>query len=355
MKVCFFGSYIGKEYNMLIKKNLELQNVEIIECQENVKGIFSLLIAYPKLFFKHIKMDYDVMIVPWRGVMTIPLAKLISKGPIVYFAFISIYDTLVNDRKLIKPKSLKAKFLHFVDKKACKIADIIILDSFGEIDYFVDEFDIERSKFRRLFLGADETKFPPQKPKKTNEKFIFLYFGKFIPLHGVDVIIKAAKILANYSDIVFKLCGEGQTKPEMEKLVQKNRLKNVEFLGFVTQEKLLENIKKSDACAGIYSQGNKAMKVITNKIFQVLASHRTLITMDSNGIKEIQVANQKNCILIPPNNPQALADAILFLKNNPAKREEMASEGHRLFLDNYSMRNLGKTLLNILKEVNQRS
>ena len=74
MKVCFFGSYVKDSYDIpsgnggeLLKKILHTQNVEVIECHQPVKKISSLLSSYIKLWIKHKKLDYDVMLIPWRG------------------------------------------------------------------------------------------------------------------------------------------------------------------------------------------------------------------------------------------------------------------------------------------------
>lgn len=351
MKVCFFGSYEQAKYNVLLKKILELQKIEVIECHEKADNIFSLFKVYLKLSFKHRKLNYDVMIIPWRGIMTLPLAKLISKKPIVFFAYISIYDTLVNDRKKIKPKSLKAKIIHLIEKLACRWSDLIILDSYGEINYFINEYGINKEKFRRLFLSADESKFKPTPFNENQKPFMVLYFGEFIPVHGVDVIIEAAKILSDNEDIIFNLCGDGQTKKKMEELVEKHQLKNINFLGYVDDDILIENIFKSNVCLGLLGKTPKAMRCISNKTFQILSSARPLIALDSSGIKEIDVKNDKNSLLIHQNNPQELADAILFLKNNPKKCKEISFAGHELFIEKLSMDVTGKKLASYLKEL----
>ena len=66
-------------------------------------------------------------------------------------------------------------------------------------------------------------------------------------------------------------------------------------------------------------------KVVTNKGFQILASKKPLITMESPAAAESGLDNNENCILVPPADPQRLADAILSILNNPQKREQIAT------------------------------
>jgi len=359
MNICFFGSYVKDSYGIpsgnggtLLKKILELQNVQVIECHEAVENISSLIIAYFKLFFKHRKLKYDIMLIPWRGIQTLPLAKLIHKKPIIYFPAFSIYDTLVNDRKKIKKDSFKAKIVHFVDKIACKWSDLIILESTEEIQYFCKEFGLPKEKFLQCPLSADESIFfPSNEEEKIKNKFTVLFFGSFIPLHGIDIIAKAATILHKNEDIVFKICGDGQTKPEITKMIYDQKIKNIELLGIVSKDILLKNIHSYDVCLGIFGSTAKARKVLTNKIFQILASKKPLITMKSPTTKEYQLVDKKNCLLIPTANPEKLAEAILFLKNDPKKLKDIAEQGYKIYCEHLSMDVAGKKLVSYIHDL----
>ena len=352
MKVCLFGSYAKDPMNELLKKKLELQNVQVVECNEEIHGIGSFFSANVKLISKHRKIDYDVLILPlWRSLLTLPLAKIISKKPILYYGYMPIYDTVVNDRKMMKKNSVKAKIIYFVEKMCWRLSDMIIKESNAEIDYFSKQFKVDTKKFRRVLISADESKFPVCEFKESHESFVVLYHGTFIPHHGTDVIIKAAKILSDKNDIIFKLCGDGITKSATEQLAQNFNLNNVKFLGWVPFEELLENIMQSDICLGIFSDISKASYGVTNKNYQIWCSQKPLITRESPAMKEINAENEKNCILVPPNDPQKLADAILYLKNNAEKRKEIALDGRKLFVDHLSMNETSKHLVNCLNEL----
>jgi len=358
MKICLFGSYVRDSHGIpsgnggeLLKKILKTQNIDSIECHEPIKKMSSLLSSYCRLYSKHKKIDYDVMLIPWRGILTLPLAKIIHKKPIIYFPAFSIYDTLVNDRKKIKKNSIKAKFVHFVDELACKWSDKVVLESTEEINYFIKEFGLQRNKFSQLPLSADESIFQPLSNIETKDKFTVLFFGSFIPLHGTKTIVEAAQILQKNDDIEFVMCGDGQIKPEIEMLIAKNHLNNVKLLGLVSKDELLDNIKNSDICLGIFGNTIKAHKVVTNKVFQILASKKPLITMDSPASKEINLKNQENCILVPSADPEKLAESIMYLMQNPQKRQEISEKGYQNYTNELSMNNVGKRLVEIITNV----
>jgi len=61
MKVCFFGSYTTDPVISVFKKKLELLNIEVVECHEDINislqhiSIPSVIKSFVKLFFKHEK------------------------------------------------------------------------------------------------------------------------------------------------------------------------------------------------------------------------------------------------------------------------------------------------------------
>lgn len=353
IRVCFFGTYVLEHMNSVLKNKLEMQGVKVIECQEDVrKNIFSIFKAYVNLYKKHRKLQYDILIIPlWKGALAFPLVKLITKKPILYYAYVSPYDTFLYDRKTIEPGSIKAKLIYLFEKIAWKWSDMILKESYAEIDHFTSQFDIEKTKFRRLFISADESEFFPCPIKTPTNEFKILFFGKFIPLHGVETIVNSAKLLSKQNNIKFIFCGDGQTKGDMIMLSKKFKLSNIDFLGYVSKEKLLENIRESDVCLGIFGNTKKASYVVTNKVYQILCSQKPLITMRSSASKEIGLVDKENCVLVESNNPSQLSEAILFLKNNPIKSIQIAKNGRKLFENRLSMNATGKELLDYLKEL----
>lgn len=359
LRVCIFGSYLQTTNGIasgtggeLIKRMLLSQNIKVVECHEDINGLGSFFSTNIKLFFKFFKTkNFEVMIIPFHGIFTLPLAKLICRKPIIYLPAFSYYDTLVNDRKKLSKKSIKAKFIHWIDGLACKITNLTILESTAEIDYFVDEFSLPRKKFRQLYLTADTKIFKPLPIKKRDSVFKVLFFGTFIPLHGVDTIIESALLLKEHKDILFTFCGDGQMKPQIELFAKKSKLSNVQFLGFVTIDTLLENLKDSDICLGIFGDSIKAKKSMTNKVYQVLISQKPLITMESPSVLEAHLIDKDNCIIIPPADPKKLSEAILYLKQNQEICEKIAVKGKETYDKYLSTENAGKMLKYYVEEV----
>ena len=97
-----------------------------------------------------------------------------------------------------------------------------------------------------------------------------LFYGTFIPLQGVDVIVGAAKLLVS-DDIRIAIIGDGQMRPTIERQISELGLTNIDLEGNVPLEALPAKIASSSLCLGIFGATAKAGRVIPNKLFQCLA------------------------------------------------------------------------------------
>ncbi len=311
MKVCYFGTY-EKDYprNRIMIKGLRRSGIEVVEChvpfwerKEDKTGKFlsagSLLVVAIRLFYAYLVLsvrffragDFDCLMVGYIGQMDIFLARLLllfKRRPLIFNPLVSLYDTLVIDRGIFPEGSIIARSLFQVDRWSLRLADLVVLDTNTHIDYISDLLGIDRKKFVRVFVGADEDIFfPMEKPDRNDGLFRVLFYGKFIPLHGIGYILHAAKELEDDPSICFRIIGRGQLSDEIHALVAKLQLRNVEFIDWVPYEKLPEEIAAADLCLGIFGDTEKAQRVIPNKVFQALACSRPLLTLDTPAMREL--------------------------------------------------------------------
>ena len=111
--------------------------------------------------------------------------------------FISLYDTMIWDRKKWKDGSFFAKLFWKLDKNTIQKADVVIADTKAHGEYFVKEFGLSEEKLKVLYLEANTKIYKKRKKEKKKEwqdKFIVLYFGSILPLQGVDIVLKSAQI-----------------------------------------------------------------------------------------------------------------------------------------------------------------
>lgn len=332
----------------MIIKGLKKNDVDIVECQDRS---IPLPLRYLRLVKKHAILDYDVMTIGVTyGQPVIPLAKIISRRPIVLDLFLGHYETEVVDTGSVVRSSFKAKSFYCLDKYAPRIANLILCDSNAHINYFCKEFGLKKEKFRRVFVGADDEIMYPRQTKRDNDNFSIVFYGTFLPLQGVLYIIKAAKLLEREKEIKFELFGSGRMFKEAKELCSKLKTDNVAFRGWVDYNELPDHLAKADVCLGIFGNTEKAMRIIPNKVYDALAMQKPLITMDSIAAKEI-LSHGENSFLVPGANPQALAEAILTLKADENLRRKIANNGYELFKEKLNPKAIGKEVKDILAEL----
>jgi glycosyltransferase involved in cell wall biosynthesis len=259
-----------------------------------------------------------------------PFARLRRK-PIVWDAFLSLYDTVVEDRQLVGKHNPVALILYGVEWLACRAADRIVLDTDAHGAYFSEKFSVDRRRIARVFVGAETDIFRPaadprKPPADSPRPAEILFYGQFIPLHGIEYIVRAAKLCED-RPIRWILIGKGQEEYRIRKLIEELRPAHLEWITWVPYPELVAWITRADVCLGIFGNTAKAHRVIPNKVFQILATGKPLVTMDSPAAREL-LEDWPGVRMIPPGDPQALADAVTAMVQG-LSGEQGASPCHR--------------------------
>lgn len=362
MKVLYFGSYShNNSRNANLIQGLCANGVEVLECRV-AAGFLPLVLL--KLFFKYWRFvgKYGAMVVGFSGQEVMFLARLLTlppwsgltRKPLIFDVFTSHYMGYVLDRKYFSPQSGRAKYYHWLDRWSCQLADEVILDTQAHIDYFVKEFNLPKDKFSRIWLGANTEHFHYREEAERLPYFSVVFWGNFIPLQGVEYIIRAAKILEK-EPIKFLLIGSaGQTFEENKKLAEELQLKNVIFGGQYSWADLYRAIALADVCLGAFSDSIKADLTIQNKIYEALASGKAVVTARTTALPEL-LQDGEDCLMVNKADPADLAEKILQLKNNPALMDRLAVNGYKFFQENLTEKKLGENLRQIIISYVQKS
>lgn len=346
MNICYFGSY-NPSYarNRVLLKGLKQNNIEVSEVSERAS------LKYPKLFLKSLEFRrQDCTIVGFPGQEVMFWLGRFLKRPIIFDAFTSHYGGYILDRRYFDGKSLRAKCYRYLDKKSCDLADVVLLDTQAHIDFFVREFGLPPSKFKRVFVGTDpDIFFPAGKEGQPNRNFTVHFHGNYIPLQGVEYIIRAADLLKN-ENTVFNLIGRGQTYKSVRERADMLRLQNINFLEPVAYEKLPGFINQADICLGVFGNTTKTDLVIPNKVYEAIACQKAVITADTPAIKEL-FTDRENILLVRKADPRDLAEKILFLKNNTERKQRIAAGAYLLFREQLTPKKLGIELIKVINEV----
>lgn len=292
-------SYKDKKVLFITTKNLDyLRNVQEINLiKEEAKEVEvlgykdksyvkRLVKIYIHLLGKSVK-DTDMVFVGFAPQLILPFFKFkFRRKTIVMDFFISVYDTMVKDRKKFKDGSLAAKLCKWLDGKCIHCADAVISDTIAHGDYFAEEFNVERQKIETLYLDADSSIYYPveqQKPKHLKDKYIVLYFGSVLPLQGVEVIMEAMEQLKDRKDLYFYFIGP--VKENIKKTVSDN----IEYIKWLNQQDLAKHIGYADLClAGHFCNDiMKAKRTIPGKAYIYDAMEKKMILGDNSATREL--------------------------------------------------------------------
>jgi len=372
MRVVIWGTYdTGKPRVRILLRGLRENGVELIEChrelwggiedKSQLAGVFTKmriflrwLVAYPVLIWRYLRLPrHDVVLVGYLGhldVLVLWLFARLRRVPVVWDTFLSLYDTVVNDRQLVSVRNPLARMLFAWEWLACRAADYVLLDTRAHADYFARTFGIPSEHTGNVLVGVEPEIFHPEvkKPVTTEGSLVILFYGQCIPLHGISTILQAAKA-ADSLPIHWILIGQGQEEQKIREMLQDTPSNNIEWIPWVPYKRLIEYIGHSDICLGIFGTSGKAGRVIPNKVFQVIACKKPLITRDSTAIRELLSPDMPGIYLVNPGDADALLAAVReFMEERPDLATISLYAGS---VEEIQPSNIGKRLVRILTEI----
>jgi glycosyltransferase involved in cell wall biosynthesis len=263
----------------------------------------------------------DALIVGYPGHFDLPAAMRVAGGrPVIFNPLVSLYDTLVNDRRRFRRGSPGAGIVRLVDRRAFRRADVVVADTESHAQFFRNEFGLARDRVEVCFVGAEDRLFRPG--WQPGASFHALFVGTLIPLHGLETILAAASLAP---EIPFRVIGSGQLEPLLA-----DRPANVEWVPWVEYEDLPGEIQSAGCALGVFGEGEKAARVIPNKVFQALACGTPLVTADTPAAREL-LTDGEDALLVAPGDPAALAAAVRRLTADPAFASRVGAAGRETY------------------------
>lgn len=198
---------------------------------------------------------------------------------------------------------------------------------------------------RILFLpnGVDTELFSPRPPDRAlarhmglHGKKILVYAGNVGYAQGLEVGLRAMSLLRDAAqDLVLIIVGDGSARRQLQELAGELRLANVRFVPPQPPEYVASILSLS--LAGLVTL--KALPLFEgarpSKVFPIMASGKPVIYSGSGeGARLVEAARAG--IVVPPENPEALAAAIRTLLENPTLAEEMGRNGRRYVEENFT-------------------
>jgi glycosyltransferase involved in cell wall biosynthesis len=309
-------------------EGLRENGAEIMECNDRTSGVGKFWRLWQK--HKQIKNDYDLMIVGYPSQIVVPLAKFISSKKVVLDALCSLYEGEIISRRFGKFRSFKALKTWLIDFLAYFFADLILVETNAQIDFFVKTFFVSRKKCVRVFTGASDSVFFPDLSVLKRDVFTAIFRGQFLPEAGVETILASAKILES-AGVNFLFIGKDFGEKKLTEKATELHLKNVSVVsGFIPFAEMKNLMLSCHVSLGQFAKHSRLERTIPHKAFESLALGLPYVTGRAGGAQDL-LTDKENCLMVNPADPQDLADKILELKNNPVLAKKISEAGITLY------------------------
>ena len=178
--------------------------------------------------------------------------------------------------------------------------------------------------------------------------------GRLVPKKGFDVLVEACAVLRR-RDVEFEalIVGEhGEHEPELRRRISQHGLENhVLLAGPMEQSRLYEEYRRASAfCLPCRVLDNGDRDGIPNVLMEAMACGLPVITTPVSGIPEI-VRDGVNGRLVPPDDPEALADALLCLDRDSGLAESLSREARATVSEHFDGERFASQLATLFREV----
>jgi len=242
---------------------------------------------------------------------------------------------------------------HWAERKAkdvYRVAQKILVNSSAMLEGLEKE-GIEREKLIFLPNGADLELFSPGNDTSAIDqqyhlegKFVVLYTGLLGFAQAPEIMIKAAELLKDNSDIVLLIVGTGPLHQSL-----KPQSNNVILAGAKPHKEIPDFIARADLCLIPYKNKETFKKNIPSKMYEYMAGGKAMI-INLEGAAAKIIREAKAGLVVEPENPQALAEGILKLYQDQALRKEMGENSIAYGKEYGDRRVISQKLENILQD-----
>jgi len=235
--------------------------------------------------------------------------------------------------------SFKVEFLRKIQKMTVDGADVVISPSV----YFrnlVSKWVKNPEKVFCIYNGIDLSVIP-DKEKIFDHKTI-ISAGRLVSWKGFGVLIETLKFLPEWKLFI---AGSGPLRRELESVALKNDVSaRVFFLGQISRKDLIEKIQKCEVFVL-----NTSFESFSFQVVEAMASGTPVITTNIGNLSEI-IDNNKEGILVAPDNKGAIVEGIKKLSSDSLFREKIISAAKERSKQ-FSIENTVNSLIKLLEKI----
>ena len=200
---------------------------------------------------------------------------------VLFDPMISAWDKKVLEQRKWRADEPRAQRLHAHETVLMNAPDMVTWDTSCHLEFCARTFNVPRERLRVLLTGTDESVFRPQAAEPpAGGPFRVLYHGAYLPLHGTEYIVEAARMTEG-EGIQWDFLGWGAYKAATE--AKAAGISNIRFLDKVPYVDVPKVICAHDVVLGVFGTTEKASRVIGNKVYECMACARPTVNEFCTG------------------------------------------------------------------------
>ncbi len=236
---------------------------------------------------------------------------------------------------------------NILKKYLLKNTDLLLVLSREELHSFKE---ISFDKVGVTANPVDFTQYKPDRNFKKQEKIdqqttVLLFVGRFIKEKGIIELIEACKLIKK-KKLPFRLfcLGNGPLLGETKQLIQAFELENeIILVGHVPEEKTKYYYSNCDILIlPSYREG------FPMAVFQAVAAGKPIITTKVNACAD-HLIEYENCLWVKKNNPNDLAEKIIFLFKDDELKRKM-NQNNKAIAQNFTAEKIVENLNMLFKK-----
>ncbi len=237
----------------------------------------------------------------------------------------------------IRPNSWVVRILEYVERKSFNFADFVININHTIEDVLVKR-GLRRSKSTIImncvdeeFFLASKTSDSPAGPQVPQPAFVMMYHGTVTHIYGLDVAIRGfAKVHQDMPGAEFWILGTGTEHKPLQLLTEELGLTSkVRFLGLVRPQEILQWMKRCDIGVLATRQDIFLDLSFSGKLSEYIIMGKAVI---ASRLRTIRYYFSEDALaFFEPHNPSDLANQMLVLYRDPARRHRMAEKALQEF------------------------
>jgi len=244
---------------------------------------------------------------------------------LVFLPFIKKYPLVVTQHDVVSHpgEMLRGRITNHVNNVLNKVSKRIVVH--GKIlKGLLVKKGYPESKIVVMYIGGYIFFLKGKKKGLKTDKNNILFFGRILKYKGVDTLLKAMPIIKQkIPGIKLTIAGEGNMSPYQEYITGEIR-DNVEIINrYFEDNEVAPLFQKASIIVIPYIEASYSGLILLSYTFK-----KALIGTNVGTIPEI-VEDGKTGILIPPNNPQILAEKVIELIRDNKKRIMIGRNGYR--------------------------